>query len=106
MQPLLYRRARRSQRAISSAAPPVFFVAARLTALAFKRAHMPEPEPDNVPLPPTPHDPPRPDTPPEIIEPPEPGQEIPVREPGLWSAAFSTVSTPFPSSSPIGCPQP
>lgn len=103
MQPLLYRRARRSQRAFPWVSPSDPCATPRVTGWAIKWAHMPEPEPDNVPLPPTPHDPPRPDSPPEIIEPPDPGHEIPVREPGLWSAAFST---PFLSSSPIGCPQP
>jgi len=49
--------------------------------------HMPEPEPDSVPLPPTPHNPPSPDTPPEVIEPYEPGHDVPVREPGLSGAA-------------------
>ncbi|HSW04612.1 hypothetical protein [Aquabacterium sp.] len=57
--------------------------AERLAGLPGRWAHIPEPEPDTVPLPPTPHTPPSPDAPPEIIDPPEPGQEIPVREPGL-----------------------
>ena len=50
---------------------------------------VPQPSPDIVPLPPSPHPiPPSPVLPPEINEPTLPGQNEPVREPGLpapWS---------------------
>jgi hypothetical protein len=43
---------------------------------------VPQPSPDVVPLPPSPHEvPPSPAVPPEIVEPSFPGQNEPVREP-------------------------
>lgn len=93
MQPLPYRPTSRSP-----------WAAALQSALPFTlSAHMPEPEPDNVPLPPTPHQPPSPDAPPEIIEPPDPSHEVPVRDPAL-PGAYDMAA--FHSSSPIRYPQP
>jgi hypothetical protein len=46
------------------------------------RAHVPQPAPDVLPLPPSPQPAlPPPPPPPEIIEPPLPGQNIPIDEP-------------------------
>lgn len=48
---------------------------------------IPQPAPDVVPLPPSPHPmPPAPDVPPEIKEPPGPVDIPPVREPGTPGA--------------------
>ena len=58
--------------------------ACSIRARAWMHVDVPQPSPDIVPLPPSPHPiPPSPALPPEITEPTLPGQNEPVREPGL-----------------------
>lgn len=55
---------------------------ARLSTYAWVQAHMPQPGPDVVPMPPSPHPvPPAPPQPPEVTEPALPEEDPPVIDP-------------------------